>query len=95
MLPVLQRIGGAYSFLVQFKVILRCPSCNVINLSGSCADIGDRYDEVSVISELDEYVVGVERSEISCCDSVGGWSSARALYDAGCDASGARDVCLH
>ena len=29
-------------------------------------------DEVNVISELDKSVVGVERSEISCCDSVGG-----------------------
>ena len=28
--------------------------------------------KVSVISELDEYVVVVERSEIACCDSVGG-----------------------
>jgi len=57
-----------------------------------CADIGDRDDEVNVIGELDEYILGVERSEISCCDSVGDWSNARALYDAGRDASRARDV---
>jgi len=41
----------------QLKVILRRPSCNVIDLSGPCADTGGRDDEVSVISELDEYVV--------------------------------------
>jgi len=77
---------------VQSEVILRRPSCNVIDLSGPCADIGGRDDEVRVISELDEYVVGVERSRISCFDCVCGWSNARALYDADRDASRARDV---
>lgn len=43
---------------VQFKVILSRPWCIVIDLSGPCADVSSRDDEVSVISELDEYVVG-------------------------------------
>jgi len=81
--------------VVQFKVIFRRPCCNVIDLCGLCTDVkiaSARDDKVSVISELHEYVVVVEWSEISCCDSVGGWSNARALYDAGSDA--VRDVSI-
>jgi len=50
-----------------------------------------KLKSASVISEFNEYVVGVERFQISCCDSVCGWSNARG-YDAGRDASRARDV---
>jgi len=68
--------------------------CSVIDLSGPCADVSSRGDEVSVIKERDEYVVWVERSEVSCCDSVRGWSNARALYGTGRDTSRARDVSI-
>jgi len=81
---------------VQFKVIMRRPSCNVIDLSGPCGDIGGRDDEVSIISELDQYVLsGLSGLRLAAvADSVCGWSNARALCDAGRDASRARDVSI-
>ena len=53
--PVVEEEDFLELRFVQFKVILRRPSCNVIDLSGPCADIGGRHDEVSVITEQTVY----------------------------------------
>ena len=45
-------------------------------------DAVGRDDEICIVCELDELVVGMERLEVCGCDGIRRWSEAGPLYNA-------------
>ena len=69
--------------LVQLQVVLGRPRCNVVEFCGARVGALSRDDEISVVCELDEAVVGVERFKVGGCDGVRRWSETVTLNNAG------------
>ena len=68
---------------IQRQIVLGRPRRYVVQFVGACVDAVGRDDEVCVVCELDELVVGVERLEVGGCDGIRRWSEAGTLYNTG------------
>jgi len=68
---------------IQRQIVHGRPRRYVVEFDGTCVDVIGRDDEVCVVCELDELVIGVERLEVGGCDGVRRWSEAGTLYNAG------------
>jgi len=68
---------------IQCQIVLGHPRRYVVQFDGTCMDAAGRDDEVSVVCELDELVVGVERLEVGGCDGIRRWPETGTLYNTG------------
>ena len=65
--------------LIQRQIVHSRPRRYVVEFDGTCVDVIGRDDEICVVCELDELVVGVERLEVGGCDSVRRWSETKLV----------------